>query len=301
MSLPESLKRRRDPSGDRLATAIFIAALVHGLLILGVKFTAPAHEQTLPTLEVLLVPSGPDDPQANEKAAYLAQRTQKGNGTGHSAERASLPESEPGASDPSADTPDDPEDQAAPPEPWGLASVLAQRKIDAERLPTGAETPDARPVYYAQPHVEPSPNVAVGTSLEGRSLHLRGDRSLDGRLLADTRESAIAGYLDGWKRRIERVGTLNFPNEARRQGMSGNPVLEVAIRADGSLETAIVRRSSGYSELDEAALGIVRLAAPFDPFPTALRERYPVLRFAYEWQFLNGRLGGNGAVFTSGP
>ena len=63
----------------------------------------------------------------------------------------------------------------------------------------------------------------------------------------------------------------------------------------------IVRRTSGHRELDHAAVSIVRLAAPFDPFPTAMRERYPFLRFAYEWQFLNGRLAGDGSVFTTGP
>ena len=110
-------------------------------------------------------------------------------------------------------------------------------------------------------------------------------------LLADTRESAIAGYLDGWKRRIEQVGTLNFPDEARRRSLSGNPVLEVAIRADGRLDQVLVRRSSGHRELDAAAMRIVRLASPFDPFPPAMRERYPLLRFAYEWQFLKGELG----------
>jgi protein TonB len=99
---------------------------------------------------------------------------------------------------------------------------------------------------------------------------------------------------------VERVGTLNFPNEARRRGMSGNPVLEVAISADGSLDQVLVRRSSGHRELDNAALVIVRLASPFDPFPPAMRERYPQLRFAYEWQFLNGRLG-DGAVMGNGP
>jgi protein TonB len=82
--------------------------------------------------------------------------------------------------------------------------------------------------------------------------------------------------------------------------MSGNPVLEVAIAADGSLDQVLVRRSSGYRELDNAAMNIVRLAAPFDPFPPAMRERYPVLRFAYEWQFQNGRLG-DGAVSAESP
>ena len=63
----------------------------------------------------------------------------------------------------------------------------------------------------------------------------------------------------------------------------------------------LVRRTSGHPELDNAAVGIVRLAAPFEPFPSALRERFPVLRFAYEWQFINGQLWGDGAVFSSGP
>jgi protein TonB len=77
-------------------------------------------------------------------------------------------------------------------------------------------------------------------------------------------------------------------------------VLEVAIRADGHLEQVLVRRSSGHRELDNAAVGIVRLASPFDPFPPSMRERYPVLRFAYEWQFLRGRLG-DGAVWSPAP
>ena len=97
---------------------------------------------------------------------------------------------------------------------------------------------------------------------------LRGDTMARRReLLADTRDSQLARYLDGWKRRIEQVGTLNFPNEARRRSLSGNPVLEVAIAADGSLDQVIVRRSSGHPELDQAAVDILRLASPFDPFP----------------------------------
>ena len=73
----------------------------------------------------------------------------------------------------------------------------------------------------------------VGAVATADELALRGRTLSDDRLLADTRESQIAGYLDGWKRRIEQVGTLNFPNEARRRSLSGNPVLEVAISANG--------------------------------------------------------------------
>jgi protein TonB len=178
--------------------------------------------------------------------------------------------------------------------------VLARRALEAERLATGSEPREDPPVFYASP-APAVPTVGLNAAVADRDLHLRGQLSVDGKLLANTRESAIAAYLDGWKRRIERVGTLNFPNEARRRQLSGNPVLEVAIRANGTLESVIVRRTSGHLELDNAAVGIVRLAAPFEPFPSALRERYPVLRFAYEWQFINGQLGGAGAVFSSGP
>jgi protein TonB len=106
----------------------------------------------------------------------------------------------------------------------------------------------------------------------------------------NTRESDVAVYLDAWKRKVERVGTLNFPLEARRAGLSGSPVLEVAVRANGVMEDIVVRRSSGHAELDQAALAILKLSTPFDPFPRELHERHDVLRFAYEWQFIAGEL-----------
>jgi protein TonB len=294
------LKRRRDPANDRLATAVFLVALVHGLFILGVRFTAPVDDRRLPTLEILLQPDGHENSQANEHAAYLSQRTQSGHGTGNGGGRTSLPEAQPQPAD-IADVPADPQwQESSPAVERGDVSVLAQRTFDAQRLPAGADLSEPQPVSYAQP-ARPTPTVALNATAADRELRLKGRSVVDGTLLADTRESAIATYLEGWKRRIERVGTVNFPNEARREGMSGNPVVEVAVHADGTLESAVVRRTSGHAELDNAALGIVRLAAPFDPFPTALRERYPVLRFAYEWQFLNGRLGGDGGIYTSSP
>jgi protein TonB len=301
LTTPAILRRRPDPTGDRLATAIFVVALIHGLVILGVRFSAPpAADDALPTLEVLLIPPGPDDPQENPDSAYIAQRTQRGKGTDTAAKRASLPE----ARDEQLPPPDaaaiDPDQRHRPSEPEGAVAVLARRALEAERLATGAEPRAEAPVFFAVP-TPAVPTVGLNAAVADRELHLRGERAADGKLLADTRESAIATYLDGWKRRIERVGTINFPNEARRRQLSGNPVVEVAIRANGSLETVLVRRTSGHAELDNAAVGIVRLAAPFEPFPSTLRERFPVLRFAYEWQFINGQLAGDGTVFSSGP
>jgi periplasmic protein TonB len=71
---------------------------------------------------------------------------------------------------------------------------------------------------------------------------------------------------------------------------SASPVLEVAIDSTGNLTKAAIRTSSGYPELDQAALSILKLASPFDPFPPDVAKEYRVLRFAYEWQFVGGRV-----------
>jgi protein TonB len=104
----------------------------------------------------------------------------------------------------------------------------------------------------------------------------------------DARASVFAEYLVGWKARMERLGTVNFPAAARRVH-GRNPVLEVALSADGRLAEVRVTRSSGVGALDQAALDLVRLASPFDPFPADVRAQYDTLRFAYEWRFIDGR------------
>ena len=289
----------RERPEDRLATAIFIAALVHGLVILGVRFSAPASDdKPLPTLEVLLVPDGPREDE-NPEASYIAERSQHGAGTTRDRVRTSLPE----VSAVLLENSGVPEGDALQPEVTtdavGGSQVLATRSHRSRQALSGAE-PELDQSAALPLETRPIAQVGINAQAADESLHLRGAPTTDDRLLADTRESQIAAYLDGWKRRIERAGTLNFPNEARRRSLSGNPVLEVAIRADGSLEQVIVRRSSGHRELDNAAVGIVRLASPFDPFPSTMRERYPVLRFAYEWQFLGGRLG-DGTVWSGPP
>ncbi len=285
-----------DRPEDRLATTVFVAALLHGLLILGIRFTAPeVTDHPLPTLEVLLVGDGQKEDE-NLAASYIAERNQRGAGTTREQRRTSLPE----ASSSLLESPGEQRDDGqAGPESGDSTDgtrVLASR---ATRSPRRAVSAAQWGGAAATPiELRPLAQVGLHAVAADETLHLRGEAGADDRLLADTRESAIAGYLEGWKRRIERAGTLNFPNEARRRALSGNPVIEVAIRADGSLDEVVVRRTSGHRELDQAAVSIVRLASPFDPFPPEMRERYPVLRFAYEWQFLDGRLG-SGAVWSS--
>jgi len=102
---------------------------------------------------------------------------------------------------------------------------------------------------------------------------------------ARTQGATEAQYLDSWRERIERVGTANFPEEAKRQGLFGTVMVTVAVRADGSVERIDIDRSSGSPVLDGAVEKIVHLAGPFMPFPDALRKEADILHITRNWAF----------------
>ena len=97
--------------------------------------------------------------------------------------------------------------------------------------------------------------------------------------------SAAGFYAADWARKVTRVGEMNFPDMARRLNTSAGPLLEVAIRADGGLREVRIVRSSGHTELDQAAQRIVKMAAPYPPFPSELRQETDLLRIEAPWRF----------------
>src|SRR5207253_5132923 len=138
--------------------------------------------------------------------------------------------------------------------------------------------------------VEEPPAAQPGPRDEEGRAKLRGPEREELWITPDTRAATLAPYLDAWRRKVERVGTINYPSAARGAPAQASPVVEVGIAADGSLDRVVIRRTSGNPRLDQAALAILKLASPFDPFPPELAARYRVLRFAYEWQFVGGRV-----------
>ena len=104
--------------------------------------------------------------------------------------------------------------------------------------------------------------------------------------LADAPERPdFAYYLEAWRRHVERVGRLNYPSEARRGKITGGLRLLVVVDADGSLASVRLIESSGHAVLDEAALRIVRLAAPYAPFPPTIRAQADRLEIERTWRF----------------
>lgn len=101
-------------------------------------------------------------------------------------------------------------------------------------------------------------------------------------------EYRFAQYVDNWRLKIERVGNLNYPQEAKARKLYGSLQLTVAIKADGEVESVEINRSSGHKVLDQAAIRIVRLASPFDRFPGNIRTDTDILHITRTWTFTRG-------------
>jgi protein TonB len=274
-------------SKDRLVTIIFLVALFHIILITGITFIAPFIKMNTlaPTLEVLLLTDNSPSREANPDAVYLAQRSQVGNGTTQKRERAANPASSPMAAMNNGTENGNSLDFAQALAGRAAVEVISSR---AERASLAFQSGTDLPTRNNESPLalSPTPPNPITTSLLDDALRLRGKETREAYITPDTRESRLAPYLDGWKRKIEKVGTLNFPTVARRRLATRNPVVAVVITSDGTLKEAVIQESSGDPEIDQAALNILRKAAPFNPFPKNLRNDYDQLRFAYEWQFL---------------
>jgi protein TonB len=298
----DMLRAGLPPANDRMLTTCFLAALFHGIVILGVTFSSPGSKSDsdgTPALEVVLVNDQAPTVAKNPNAQYLSERTQKGSGNTLKHERALIPKSSLM-----------PVERVGIPSGDGLAALQAGADAGDEEL-VATHMPAQKILYFASPTaasvpsqlpllLEKRPDLAMTPNSDGVELRMRGEAMQQLWIAADTRESDVAIYLDSWRRKIERVGTMNFPEVARRQKLSGTPVIEVTIGSDGKLLETVIRRSSGHAEIDEAAMRILKLAAPFDPFPGELTAKHDEIRIAYEWQFLGGASQGTG-VFYSEP
>jgi protein TonB len=283
-------------SDERLGSTLFLAALVHGVVILGVTFTAvTSSDDAVPSLNVTLVLDTERAELAADTADFIANRDQRAAGV---AARGLRPTSALSADQPTtqlgdplgADLADGTPRDAAPSAEQLVSSGRGGDTVPALPQPTDEPAPTPERAAALVEHAAPQT-----TAMELRYRAELPDGQDDARTLIatpSTRQSGLAEYLDGWRRRVERIGTANYPTELLGNIHAGRPTLEVVIAADGRLDDIVVRRSSGDKALDQAALKILRLAAPFPPLPPSIREDYDVLRFAYEWDFAAGGEGG---------
>jgi len=293
--LPAELAHRGVRPADRLGFTLFLAALIHLALILGLGFTFAEPKQISKTLEITLATFKSET--APKKADFLAQDNQEGSGT---LDKKAIPKTTEIA--PFQDNevkkvapppPAKREVQEAPPKAAVTTVAPAPKKASAKKEEVKIEPPKAPPA----PTFDSSQLSSDIASLEAELANeqqLYAKRPRIHRLsAASTMRDKGAWYKDEWRKKVERIGNLNYPDEARRQQIYGNLRLMVSINRDGSLYEVLVLESSGQPLLDQAAQRIVRLAAPFSPFTGDLSDidRLEIIR---TWKFARGdRLSSN--------
>lgn len=282
----EELKLDRGPKPDRLPPMLFLAALVHGILIIGITFNAVFEAATSESvsLEVTIVADPDRSIDRSDKAEYLAQASQEGGGNTDESARPGAP----ARSNVPVDNIGDLDGRAlrdATRHEQSADQVLTARDSDS-RAVADEPRPDPQTEEARAAYLEAGVDTTLPLPQDETANFLVRDQNRERVLLsADTRESSIAGYVDRWKRKIETVGSKYIPEQAALRGLTGSPTLEVTIFASGQLAEVIIVRSSGSDAIDQAALTILRRAAPFDPFPEAVRVDYPQLNFLYKWRF----------------
>ena len=278
-------------STGTLSVALAVSLVFHAvLLLIHFKFPdASPFKDTSPTIEVVLVNS--KSAKRPIKADALAQVDLDGGGNTEAQRRAksNLPA-----------VPDMPEDAEL-----SLATQRVQQlEIDARRLlaqenaANYATDPKTMPVERTEKtdadKVADLPNDKLEVArLEAQiAREWEAYQQLPKRKFVGARTKGVvyAEYVDQWRQKIERVGTANFPEQARREGLFGSVLVTVAIKADGTVERVEIDRSSGSRVLDAAVERIVMLASPFKPFPAKVRREADILHITRSWSFTRSDL-----------
>lgn len=259
---------------DRMALTLFFALVLHAMIILGITFgvhddTAP--ENVLPTLDITVSSRRTPPP---DEADYLAQTSQEGGGNTSEKVRPAqaIPEQAPAVKP----------QQATPAPAQVITTDAAEIKLHQEDkvIP---ET--SKPDITATDLIERSMEMVNLNEQLNESMQAYAQRPRHIYVSARTQEFKYANYMSEWVKKVERVGNLNYPDDARREGLSGKLIMDVTMNADGTVRNINILRPSGHQVIDEAAIRIVNLAAPFAPFPSEIMQDADILHITRTWEF----------------
>lgn len=277
----------RVSAGDRLSLTLFVSIAVHALVILGVGFTWQFRDaaRTPPMIEVVLADNPTDE--APEEYDFLAQANQAGGGE---AEEAKVPEKPRRALTPgvpegrqAVDTAPAPSAAASPDRRETVAGAARPEQTRDDPAPKPLPNPSLAELLSSSHQVATSSDFSeITASIDARYPSKR-------RIDARTRAHAAAAYMRQWVEKVERVGNLNYPSEARSRGLNGRLILEVTLRPNGSVQSMEVLRTSSHAALDQAARRIVDLAAPFARVPTDVLQGNDLLVITRTWEFEAGQ------------
>lgn len=259
---------------DRFALTLFFAVALHAMIILGITFGLPDEaepENVLPTLDITVSNRKTERP---EEAEYLAQTSQEGGGNTTEKVRPELavPEQAPSVQ---------PQQPQAAPTQVVTADSADTRVQQLDTSSPDVETPDLTATRLIERSME-MVNLSEQLSEDMQAYAMRPKQVF---VSARTQEFKYANYMSEWVKKVERVGNLNYPDEARRAGISGKLMMDVALNPDGTVREIRILRPSGHKIIDEAAMRIVDLASPFPPFPPEILKDADILHITRTWEF----------------
>ncbi|MEX1032816.1 MAG: TonB family protein [Cellvibrionaceae bacterium] len=275
-------------SGERLSFTVFVAAALHGLLILGLGFSYMDEPNSPPTFEVTLATH--KNQQAPEKADYQAQFNQEASGTEHTARELSTRDPAPFA---------DTRVNQVSPLPETMAREMSQLN-ELNRVYTSADStfqlarlPDPEEIDTKEEQEGGDREIPL-VSTEIANLRAKLDRQQQEyakrpriRRLTSvaTIAAAEAEYLNSWRQKVEAVGNQNFPPQALQEGIFGQLRVATVLKADGTIVSVEILKSSGHGILDTAAMQIVHMAAPYSAFSPAISKDWDQLEIIRTWRF----------------
>ncbi len=275
---------------DRFGMTFFLATIFHGMVILGVTFTiAPdADSQTSPALDIILVQT--QSPNEVEEAEFLAQVSQQGGGNEMEKARPRELFSAPTLSRQPGIAKQTSVQQVQKQKQNEQLALLSQSHAEYN-IKTQDESARSEDDTNLTPN-DTNKNAQTARLAAEISDTIEELASTDRTLYLNSSTKAFtpAKYMREWINRVERIGNLNYPDQARRSKLSGTLILDVVINAEGKLVKTDLRQSSGHQVLDDAAKRIVRLAAPFSAFPKKLRQEADIIHITRSWEFLNNSL-----------
>lgn len=274
------------PSNDKVLAALLIAIIIHTGVILGINFSATTPEKTNKVISITLVNKRSE--KAPEKANFLVQENQIK--AGEKKPNATPPALKPhGMIDPNKPK----QAQANKPKQSRKQAPKKEKLISPRKAPVKTSA-----VVKASPSKPNKTTQLLTPSMLSQQIAQIGIRVMDKQLNAENsriksvdavnvHKFQTAIYIQQWQTKVERVGNLNYPSLARKHGFTGKLLLDVGIKYDGSIYEIRVRKSSGFKALDDAAIKIVRLGAPYAPLPPELLKELDVLIISRIWQFSN--------------
>ena len=287
---------------ERLRFLLVVAVAFHLILIILLGFDFPRSTQNSHTIEITLAPGA--SANAPEQANFAAQSNQLGAGSDNNEQEAFITErarfndnqvnklaSKQGM-DGSTELVVEPNQGKANQSSEAAAGSLAVIATKTDSTLASQENVAKRSIAASSAAGDAtslSERNSEIASLEARIRNEQQKIAAKGRVARYTSLSTLAHqdavYLDRWRQRIEAIGNLNYPREARAKGIEGSLRLLVSIRSDGSVERLELLESSGQLVLDDAAFRIVRTAAPFEPFTVEMRKRLDRIEVIRTWKF----------------